>query len=318
MSTRVEMSRDGHNRHEEGNLPGPEKHSAVDFQTLSLYHSSMIIVPVLSLDEIDLQPYRTLRRPLAHQRSGIFVAEGEKVVRQLLGSTLEILTVLLTPEWLVEYRPMIEPRSDTPRVFVAPKSLVEEIVGYNLHQGIMAVARIPRPLALQEVLAGVRHPSLLVAVDGLTNAENLGVLVRNCAAFGVDALLVGETSSSPYLRRAVRNSIGTVFDLSVVHVDCLVDSLRELRLKHSVHVVAAHPHAERVALHRSLMTGDCCIVFGSEAEGIRPAVLDACDELVAIPMQKGVDSLNVANASAVFLYEAQRQRSMLRLGDERR
>lgn len=276
----------------------------------------MIIVPVLSLHEIDLQPYRTLRRPLEHQRNGMFVAEGEKVVRKLLVSDLEILTVLLTPEWFEEYRPLLEQRSGSMRVFVAPKQLVEEIVGFHLHQGIMAVARIPRPLTLLEALAHVRHPALLVAVDGLTNAENLGVLVRNCAAFEVDALLVGETSSSPYLRRAVRNSMGTVFNLPVVHLASLVDSLLDLKSKHTMRVVAAHPHAERVALHQASMTGDCCLVFGSEGEGISTAVLAVCDDLVAIPMQEGVDSLNVASASAVFLYEAQRQRSELRFWGE--
>ena len=278
----------------------------------------MTIVPVTSLDEEDLHPYRTLRRPLDHQRNGIFVAEGEKVVQRLLKSTLDVLTVLLTPEWLEEYRPHLEQRSGSLRIFVAPKTLVEEIVGFNLHQGIMAVARIPQPLTLQEELARVRHPALLVAVDGLTNAENLGVLVRNCAAFDVDALLVGETSSSPYLRRAVRNSMGTVFNLPVVQLATLVDSLHDLKSKHNIRVVAAHPHAERVALHQAPMTGDCCIVFGSEGEGIRSAVLAACDDLVAIPMQEGVDSLNVASASAVFLYEAQRQRSELRLGSRGR
>ena len=278
----------------------------------------MTIIPVASLDETDLHPYRTLRRPLDHQRSGIFVAEGEKVVRRLLESTLDVLTVLLTPEWLVEYRPLLEQRSGNLRVFVAAKQLVEEIVGFHLHQGIMAVARIPRPLTLQEALAHVRHPALLVAVDGLTNAENLGVLVRNCAAFDVDALFVGETSSSPYLRRAVRNSMGTIFNLPVVHLASLVGSLHNLKSKHCVRVVAAHPRAQKAKLHQAAMTGDCCVVFGSEGEGISAAVLAACDDLVAIPMQEGVDSLNVASASAVFLYEVQRQRSALRLGGRER
>ena len=292
-----------------------EEDSTIDFQSLSLYHSCMTIIPVTSLDETDLHPYRTLRRPLDHQRSGIFVAEGEKVVRKLLESTIDVLTVLLTPEWLEEYRPVLEGRPGDLRVFVAAKQLVEEIVGFHLHQGIMAVARIPRPLTLQDALGHVRHPALLVAVDGLTNAENLGVLVRNCAAFDVDALLVGETSSSPYLRRAVRNSMGTVFTLPVVHLSGLADSLRDLKSTHNVRVIAAHPHAERVALHQASMTGDCCVVFGSEGEGISSSVLAACDDLVAIPMQEGVDSLNVASASAVFLYEVQRQRSGLRFGD---
>lgn len=268
----------------------------------------MIIIPVVTLDEPDLQPYRTLRRPLEHQRKGIFVAEGEKVVRRLLESDLDVLSLLLTQEWLDLYRSLVETRAGTIRIFVAPKRLVESIVGFHLHQGIMAVGRIPDPLTLSEALARSRRPALLVAVDGLTNAENLGVLVRNCAAFDADALLVGETSSSPYLRRAVRNSMGTIFKLSVVHLPNLVEAIQEIRSQHHIHVVAAHPHAGQKTIHDTLLREDCCIVFGSEGEGIAPAVLAMCDESVAIPMRVGVDSLNVASASAVFLYEVQRRR----------
>ena len=294
-------------------LYNPGNHSAVDFQTLSLYHSCMTIVPVLSLDDPDLHPYKTLRRPLAHQRNGIFVAEGEKVVRKLLESTLDVLTVLLTPEWLVVYRPLLEKRAGDFCVFVAHKKLVEVIVGYNLHQGIMAVARIPHSRTLLQAIMQSKRPALFVAVEGLTNAENLGVLVRNCAAFNVDALLVGETSSSPYLRRAVRNSLGTVFTLTVVHPANLVEAIGDLKSNHSMRVIAAHPHAEQTMLHQASLDVDCCVIFGSEGEGISSAVLAACNESVAIPMREGVDSLNVGSASAVFLYEVQRQRSDLRL-----
>jgi tRNA G18 (ribose-2'-O)-methylase SpoU len=274
----------------------------------------MIIRPVETLDDPFLRPYRTLRRPLEHQREGIFVAEGEKVVRQLLESTLDIISLLLTPEWLKIYQSTLEFRAGNVQVFVAPKPIVESIVGFHLHQGIMAVAHIPRPSSLAETLERSHRPRLLVAVEGLTNAENLGVLVRNCAAFGVDALLVGETSSSPYLRRAVRNSIGTVFRLPVVQLSGLVGTIHELRTAHDVHVIAAHPHTDQKVLHQATFDGDCCIVFGSEGEGVSADVLAACDESVAIPMRPGVDSLNVASASAVFLYETQRQRVDSHLG----
>jgi tRNA G18 (ribose-2'-O)-methylase SpoU len=268
----------------------------------------MQIVNVSALDIAGLQPYRTLRRPVEHQRSGIFVAEGEKVVRRLLLSDLEVRSVLTTPEWLETYRAVLESNKTDITVFVAPKPLLESIVGFHLHQGIMAVAAIPQPLSLQEALARAQHPRLLVAVDGLTNAENLGVLVRNCAAFGVDAILVGETSSSPYLRRAVRNSMGTVFCLPVVHVGSLVETLQELRRVHQIQVFAAHPRADRQTLSSAVFAGECCIIFGSEGEGIAPHVLAVCDQQFAIPMKNGVDSLNVASASAVVLYEVLRQR----------
>jgi tRNA G18 (ribose-2'-O)-methylase SpoU len=278
----------------------------------------MTIRPVETLEDPYLQPYRTLRRPLEHQREGIFVAEGEKVVRRLLESTTDVVSLLLTPEWFEIYRLTLEGRAVDAHVFVAPKPVVESIVGFHLHQGIMAVARIPKPVPLAGVLEQSRQPRLLVAVDGLTNSENLGVLVRNCAAFGVDALLVGETSSSPYLRRAVRNSMGTVFRLPVVQLTDLVAAIHELRSAHHVRVLAAHPHADKNIVHVPRFGVDCCLVFGSEGEGVSAEVLAACDESVAIPMKAGVDSLNVASASAVFLYEVQRQRSDSHFGGEGR
>ena len=274
----------------------------------------MTIRPVETLEDPFLQPYRTLRRPLEHQREGIFVAEGEKVVRRLLESTLDIVSFLLTPEWLKVYQSTLEVRTENVQIFVAPKPIVESIVGFHLHQGIMAVAHIPNPPSLAEALERSQRPRLFVAVEGLTNAENLGVLVRNCAAFDVDALLVGETSSSPYLRRAVRNSMGTVFRLPIVHLSDLVGAIHELRSARGIHVIAAHPHTDQKALHQAVFDGDCCIVFGSEGEGVSATVLAACDESVAIPMKDGVDSLNVASASAVFLYEIQRQRKGSHLG----
>lgn len=275
----------------------------------------MTIHPVETLEDPLLQPYRTLRRPLEHQRGGIFVAEGEKVVHRLLGSVLDVVSLLMTPEWLEVYRPMLEFKTWNAQIFVGPKSVVESIVGFRLHQGIMAVARVPESPSLAEALKRSQTPRLFVAVDGLTNAENLGVLVRNCAAFDVDALLVGETSSSPYLRRAVRNSMGTVFSLPVVQLSDLVGAIHELRSTHGVHVIAAHPHTDEKALHQVSFGGDCCVVFGSEGEGVSVDVLAACDESVAIPMKKGVDSLNVASASAVFLYEIGRQRKGSHFGN---
>jgi tRNA G18 (ribose-2'-O)-methylase SpoU len=141
----------------------------------------------------------------------------------------------------------------------------------------------------------------------VANAVNLGALVRNCVAFYVQALIVGETSSSPFVRRAVRNSMGTIFQLPVAETTDLVQTLRELR-EHGVRCIAAHPHAQGRTLSQADFTGDCCILFGSEGQGISSAALEICDEATAIPMPPAVDSLNVGAAAAVFLYEANRQR----------
>lgn len=285
------------------------------------------ILRVNSLESPELQPYRTLRRPLEHIKKGIFVAEGEKVVARLLDSELTIVSMLLTPEWFEEisssHRLSIdlsasEPVSGVtsgaeksgtspPALYIAEHGLLETIVGYNLHQGIMAVARIPEERSMQEIIGSIPHPHLLVALDGLVSAENVGVVVRNCAAFGVHAIIVGETSSSPYLRRAVRNSMGTIFHVPVVHSDNLAGALSTIHGRYGTRIVAAHPH-DRSDIRRVDLTGNLCIVFGNEGDGISRTVLDACSERVAIPMASQVDSLNVASASAVFLYEAKSQR----------
>jgi tRNA G18 (ribose-2'-O)-methylase SpoU len=280
---------------------------------------------ISSFDLPELQPYATMRRSLEHERQGIFVAEGTKVVQRLLESHFEVLSVVLPEKWLDDFRPLLEKRAEDIPVYLAEKKLLESLIGFSMFQGVLAVGKIPSPVTLEQILADTPRPHLFVAVDALTNAENLGALVRNCVAFSAQALIVGETSSSPFLRRAVRNSMGTLLQLPVIelaklgqrhqfaakpHVTdlTLVECLKELRTR-GVRCVAAHPHSDKRIVSQADFRGDCCIVFGSEGEGISRPVLEACDEAVAIPMPPNVDSLNVGAAAAVFLYEASRQRS---------
>ena len=189
------------------------------------------------------------------------------------------------------------------------KRVLEELVGFELFQGVMAVAKIPSPPALCDLIQTNISPRLFVAADGLTNAENVGVLVRNCVAFSAQTLIVSETCASPYLRRAVRNSMGTVFQLPIIESKNLTNDLTELK-RLGVRCIAAHAHTEQRILNGVNFNQDCCIVFGSEGHGISKNVLSLCDESVAIPMSPDVDSLNVASAAAIFLYEASQQRTI--------
>ena len=264
---------------------------------------------IATLDLPELAPYRTLKRAAEHKAHGIFVAEGDKVVHRLLASSLTVVSVLLPEHRLAEYQAALQGRTeDLPVYAVTEKRVLEELIGFEMFQGVLAVAKVPATSSLDHLLAERKSPRLLVAADGLTSAENIGVLVRNCVAFGAHALLVGETSASPFLRRAVRNSMGTIFQLPVIQSDNLVGSLNEMRAL-GIHCIAAHPHTEEKTLSHANFAKDCCIVFGSEGNGISAPVLAACDEAVTIPMSANVDSLNVASAAAVFLYEASRQRS---------
>ncbi len=286
---------------------------------------------IYSFGAPELQPYATLRRPLAHRRQGIFLAESERVVRRLLESRFTVLSLCMPERHLEAFRQRLEARPEPITVYLAEKKLLETLVGYTVYQGVFAVGKIPQLDSLDEIFRKSPAPKLFVAVHEMSNAENLGALVRNCVAFGVHGLIVGETSSSPYLRRAVRNSMGAIFDLPVYELnnrmgelheslikhqfgtletrpsETLAQTLRDLR-KRGVRCIAAHPHTDKKILSQADFSGDCCIVFGNEGDGISAEVLEACDEAVAIPMPPEVDSLNVGAAAAVFLYEVSRQR----------
>lgn len=263
-----------------------------------------------TLDLPDLEPYRTLKRPEDHQRRGIFVATNVKVVTRLLHTAYTIHSMLLTEEWLQRLAPLIAARPEHIRVFLGPKKLLETITGYTMHQGALALAQIPPQPSLDTILAGSPRPHLLAAVDGFSNAENLGALIRSCGAFGAQALLVSETSCSPYLRRCVSSSMGVIFHLPTLECASLTTTLRDLRAR-GLRILAAHPEPGGKTIVQANFTGDCCVVFGSEGYGISEPVLQVCDERIAIPMLVEMDSLNAASAGAVFLYEAGRQRGAL-------
>jgi tRNA G18 (ribose-2'-O)-methylase SpoU len=267
--------------------------------------------PVLGITEFDspeLAPYRTMRWQQIQRDQGIFVAEGEKVVRRLLESDFEIVSLLLPAKWHEQYAQLLarrpEPRID---IFTAEKETLEQLTGYSFYQGVLAVGRVPNITPLRDVLDRAIRPRLLVVLDEVSNAPNMGGLIRNCAAFGVSALLVGETCCSPWLRRSVRSSMGTIFKLPIVESLNLPTALQLLK-NDGFRIIAAHAHTDQRSITSANFRQDCAIVLGSEGHGISQSILDLCDEEVLIPMQNGVDSLNVGTAGAIFLYEAARQR----------
>jgi tRNA G18 (ribose-2'-O)-methylase SpoU len=223
---------------------------------------------------------------------------------------LTILSLVLPPKWLEAYSGLLAARpEETITAFTAEKSVLEDLTGFTMYQGVLGIGRIPRNRTLEEITLASPAPQLIVAVDGLSSADNLGGLVRNCVAFGASAILVGETCCSAYMRRSVRGSMGTIFKLPVIQSESLASDLARAR-ELGFRVIAAHPHTDEKTLSGTDFTRSCIIVMGSEGLGISPAVLASCDEAVAIPMQNGVDSLNVGTAGAIFLYEAFRQRSL--------
>lgn len=263
-----------------------------------------------ALDDPRLDPYRSLRYQRDSNGQDFFVAEGDKVVRRLLESDLTVTSVLMPPEGLELFADLLRPRLPNLAIYTAERNLLTQLVGYHIYQGFLATARPPVPPEITDVFENGKGPRLWVAADELCNAENMGGMIRTTAAFGGQAVVVGETCSPPYLRRSVRTSMGTCFKMPLVMAEHLPTTLQFLRTQ-GMRCLAAHPHTDQKTIFQADLTGDVCLVFGSEGNGLRPEVLAACDEAVAIPMAGGVDSLNVGSAVAAFLCEAFRQRLAL-------
>ncbi len=260
-------------------------------------------------DRPELEPYKTLRRRKDMARLDRFVVEGDKVVRRLLDSRVpyEIESLLLTPEWFQKLRCELAVRPEDIHAYVSEHRAIEEFTGYTVYQDIKVTARVLTRHTFESVSAQSPRPWLFVACDGLANAENMGTVIRNTAAFGGHAIFVGETSISPLITRTIRASMGTVFELPFVHEENLVNALKDLKWQ-GVRVIGAHAHTEQKTIADADFRGDVCLVFGSEGHGLSPQVQAVCDDLVLIPMAGRVDSLNVGSSVAIFLYEAVRQR----------
>ncbi|MBS1903418.1 MAG: RNA methyltransferase [Bacteroidetes bacterium] len=256
----------------------------------------------------DVARYSDLR---SSQQQDHFIAEGEKVVSRLLESTFHIDSIYLTPEHFDLKRSLIEShrQSEEIRVLLGSKAEMERIVGFPLHQGIMASARIPTSPDLSGLIALAPHPHLYVLLDQIADAENMGAIYRTALAMGATAIIVDRKSVSPWNRRSVRVSMGAIFHLPTVMVPELAASVHTLR-DHGVRTYATTLSTSASDLRETPLGGDIGLVFGSEGYGVQPSVIAECEGEVTLPMPQSIDSLNVAVAQGVFLYEALRQRGL--------
>ncbi len=254
-----------------------------------------------SVEDPRLDLYRDIRgTPVRHKQAGLFLAEAKTCVFKLLASEVAVHSVLAAPRFYD--RPAVQDMLTRRRintVYCAPPSLMNELVGFKLHQPILAIGHRPP----RRELADIKLPA--VALDAMINAENVGAIVRSCAAFGVKSLLVDGKSASPYLRRAVRTSMGAIFKLPLFEVENLDLSLQTLKQSIGARIVVAEQQPARSrSLREVKFTGNDIVVVGSENNGVNDAVLALADEIAEIPMKSDVDSLNAAAAAAVILYAA--------------
>lgn len=239
-----------------------------------------------------LDGYRDIQDRRLDETSGTFVAESEMVVRRLLASDLEVLSVLLTAPRLAALESDLVGDFD---VFVAPQPVVDAIAGYHVHRGCLAIARRPHEA---QIPAGAR--TVVVLVD-LVDVDNVGALARNAAAFGADALVLSPRCADPYYRKAIRVSAGAVFALPILRLRRWPDDLLALRAS-GFTLVGAVLDPDATPLASFATPPRTALLLGSEGPGLDGPTKRLCDALVTIPMANA-DSLNVATAGAVCLYQ---------------
>lgn len=277
----------------------------------------MPVLPVETLDDERLAPYRMIRDREVAQQGDLFIAEGEHVVRRLLASDFPVHSLFLAQRRVEEIAPHAHP--DVP-IYAGPDELVNATLGYKFHSGVMACGRRKTELTIEHIVSNwdsePARPRTLLICPQVINHDNLGSLIRIGAAFGVDAMLVGPTSCDPFWRRSIRVSMGTIFSLPLARSMDLLRDMRELRERWGVEQVATvlAPDAQPLAqARRALRMG---LVVGNEAQGLSRQEVAACQRQVTIPMQLGTDSLNIAMATAIMLYHFT-QASMFATGGSR-
>lgn len=243
------------------------------------------------------------RRREIERRGNWFVVEGALALDQLLRvGGWQVRRVALLPRAAERLGPRLADLAD--RVVVAPEAVLRAVVGFDLHRGVLAsVERVP-PRSVAEVVVA-DAPQLLVALEGVNDHENLGAVYRNAAGFGSAAVVVDPATADPFYRRSVRVSLGHVLTVPTATMASAPAGIEELR-SNGATVVALTPAGDadlRTLDRGTLGTGPLVVLAGAEGPGLSRAALDAADVRAAIAMPADVDSLNVATAVALALYQ---------------
>ena len=229
---------------------------------------------------------------------GLFIAEGDKVIRRALDSGHPMRSILLSDKWLPLMTPVIEQAGAT--AFIAEPAVLEQVTGFHVHRGALAaMGRRPLP----DPAAVLERARRIVVLEGVNNHTNVGAIFRGAAGLGMDAVLLAPDCADPLYRRSVRVSMGTVFAVPWTKLEPWPEALGLLE-RHGYRRIALTPAPDAVDLRAlRLPTGQKAALFlGSEGEGLSSRAFAACDLKVRIPMAAGVDSLNVAAAAAVACY----------------
>lgn len=280
----------------------------------------MPLVDIAALDDERLDVYARLTeaqlRNKLEPEKGVFIAESGKVIQRAFESNMKPLSLLTEAKWLPSLRPLInriEAVHPEIPIFVAPHSKLEQLTGFELTRGALAAFRRPTLRNIADITTNAHRIAVL---EDITNHTNIGAIFRCAAALGLDAVLVTPSCYDPLYRRAVRVSMGTVFQIPWTRIGSETDAratgkstwaetgiplLHRLGFK----TVAMALSSRSVSLSDPHLAAEdkLAIVLGTEGDGLARETIAQCDYTVRIPMAYGVDSLNVAAAAAVAFWE---------------
>ena len=257
---------------------------------------------ITSLDDPRLEDYVgltdvALRRRIEPER-GLYIAESEKVIRRALASGHRPRSFLMAERWLTDLADVVETaEAEGTPVFVGEHDIIQELTGFHLHRGALAAMQRPALPTLEVALTGARRVMIL---EDIVDHTNVGAIIRSCAGLGIDAVLVTPRCADPLYRRAIRVSMGTVFQVPWTRIDPWPSSLQRVRdLGFVTAALALAPGAVDLRAFATDAPEKVAFIVGTEGDGLGSRTLDGVDAVVTIPMSGGVDSLNVAAAAAV-------------------
>lgn len=268
------------------------------------------IVEITDLSAPELDVYARLTQAQLRNRlepdKGIFIAESPKVITCALDAGYTPLSLLMERKQITGPAAVILTRCGDAPVYTADRETLASLTGFVLTRGVLCALRRPLPRSVEEVC---RNASRVAVLEGIVDSTNVGAIFRSAAALNMDAVLVTPSCCDPLCRRAVRVSMGTVFQVPWAQIGtCPADwpengiaQLHSLGFK-----TAAMALSDRsVSIDDSALSAEpkLAIVLGTEGDGLAHSTIAACDYTVKIPMSHGVDSLNVAAASAVAFWQ---------------
>jgi tRNA G18 (ribose-2'-O)-methylase SpoU len=264
------------------------------------------LVEIDDADDPRLADYRDLRdvqlRTHLEAQHGLFLAEGEKVVRRAVEAGFPVRSLLMAPRWLDGLADVLA-RTDAP-CYVMPEALAEQVTGFHVHRGALAsLERRPLP-DVADVLAGART---VVVLEDIVDHTNVGAIFRSAAALGIDAVLLAPRCADPLYRRSVKVAMGAVFSVPYARLDGWYDALLQVAAA-GFTTVALTLADDAVPLEDGVAGLDrVALVLGGEGHGLSPRWERTADRRAVIPMREGIDSLNVAAATAVACYVTARR-----------